>query len=97
MIETTGDIEAYLDAFGEQVEIGGAVELAIWGSPYLEVPSDVSSVASSDSSAMVPHSVGARVSIGDALVRGGVPYRIAIIEPDGVEGFTTLTLEKVAI
>lgn len=97
MIETAEDIAGMLEAFGEHLEIGGRNVLAVWGSPYLEVPSDVSSVASSDSSAMVAFAVGAELAQGDMLVRNGVTFRIAIIEPDGVEGMTTLTLERVTV
>lgn len=97
MIETVEDVEALVDAFGDEIEVAGMTTLAVWGDPFVEVPSDESSVAGSDASALVTRGIADAIPEKAILIHQGVTYRVAFKEPDETGVVVRLVLDKVPV
>jgi hypothetical protein len=86
-LETDADRLAMLQAVGEQVTLAGASVWALWSSPYAETLG----VSTRAPAVLVREIDAAGVSQSSQLVRAGITYRVAAVEPDGT-GMVTLQL-----
>ncbi len=91
MIETDADRLAMLQALGEPMTLDGVTVQAMWSAPY----ADSLGVASRVPGVLLRASDCAAVTQSSVLVRAGVTYRVASVEPDGA-GYVTLQLQRAA-
>jgi high-affinity K+ transport system ATPase subunit B len=88
-LESDADRLAMLQALGEEITVGGTAVWAIVDNEYVEALS----VTGTQPVATCRSSDVTGVTRATTVVRGGVTYRVANIEPDGT-GMTLLRLER---